>query len=121
MARIVKRTKCSLKKASSGANPMLLNYGVAAMKHRLSPLVLQFYSQNPKMTIHFKLKMDVTVTEELQIHAPLKTQRRTSTQDEILQTAAAVLEKEMVFLQKETMAMSSRGVTSCISVPATKD
>lgn len=30
------------KKASSGANPMLLNYGVAVMKYRLSPAALSF-------------------------------------------------------------------------------
>lgn len=65
--------------------------------------------------------MDVTVIEELQIHAPLKTQRRTSTQQEILQAAASALEKKMVVLQKETMAMSSRGVTRCISATAAKD
>lgn len=33
--------------------------------------------------------MDVTVNEELQTHTPLKTQRKTSAQDEILQAAAA--------------------------------
>lgn len=33
--------------------------------------------------------MDVTVIEELQIHTPLKTERKTSAQDEILQAAAA--------------------------------
>lgn len=40
MTGIVKRTKCSLKKASSGAKPMLLNYGEAVMKHRLSPVAI---------------------------------------------------------------------------------
>lgn len=66
--------------------------------------------------------MDVAVSEELQIYAPLKTKRKTSAQDEILQaTAAAALGKKMVLLQKETMAMSSRGVTRFISVTAAKD
>lgn len=65
--------------------------------------------------------MDATVIEELQIHTPLKTQRKTWAQDEILQAAAAALGKIMVLLQKETMAMSSRGVTRYISVTAEKN
>lgn len=65
--------------------------------------------------------MDVTVIEELQIYTPLKTQRKTSAQDEILQAGAAnVLGKKMV-TKKETMAMSSTGITRCICVITEKD
>lgn len=45
--------------------------------------------------------MDVTVIEELQIHAPLKTQRITSAQDETLQAAAAALGKKWCFFRKK--------------------
>lgn len=65
--------------------------------------------------------MHVTVIEELQIYTPLKTQRKTSAQDEILQAGAAdVLGKKMV-KKKETMAMSSKGITRCIRVTTEKD
>lgn len=65
--------------------------------------------------------MDVTVNEELQTHTPLKTQRKTSAQDEILQAAAADVLGEKNGGKKETMAMSSTGVTRCISVTDEKD
>lgn len=46
--------------------------------------------------------MDVAVSEELQIYAPPKTQRKTSAQDEILQaTAAAALGKKWCFFRKK--------------------
>lgn len=48
LPKIVNGKKCQKnkvltdKKASSGANPMLLNYGVAVMKYRLSPAAVLF-------------------------------------------------------------------------------
>lgn len=74
--------------------------------------------KNWKQLINSKLKMDIPVIEELQIHMSLKTQRRTSAWDP---TRCCCFRNEMVFLQKERRAMSSRAVTRYISLTAEKD
>lgn len=118
MARSVKRTqKCSLKKGQLWCKSNADKLWSGSNEVQIVTCCCFILKNWKQQLINSKLETDIPVTEGLQIYTPQKRQSKNiSTRWD--PTSCCCFRNTMVFLQRETMAMSSRGVTRCARTDA---